>query len=107
MNQSGIIPTEYRVLIKPDEVEEITKGGIFLPDQKQEQEKYATTEGLIVDISPLAFTYVESPEWKGQKPKVGQRVVHAKYAGLRITGNDGEEYTLLNDKDICAVRSES
>jgi co-chaperonin GroES (HSP10) len=104
VNTSGIVPTEFKVLIEPKEVETVTKGGIILADQTTTAEKYATIEGTIIDVSHLAFTYATEDEWAGHKPRAGQRVIYAKYAGVRTKGpKDGKDYILVNDKDICAV----
>lgn len=107
-NPSGINPTEFKVLIDPKPVEEVTKGGIIKPDMSTDKEKYATTEGTIVAVSPLAFSYATADEWAaaGGKPKVGQAVLYARYAGVRPKGRDGKEYVLLNDKDVCATIEE-
>ena len=102
-NTSGIVPTEFKVLILPKEVEEKTAGGIILAPQTTNAEKYATIEGAIVAISHLAFTYATEAEWDGRKPKPGQRVIFAKYAGVRHKAKDGKEYLLVNDKDIVAT----
>lgn len=105
-NPSGITPTEFKVLVLPDPVEEVTKGGIFLAPETTNKEKFATTDGTIIAISHLAFTYATEAEWDGHKPASGQRVVFAKYAGLRRKGKDGVEYLLINDKDVVAVVDE-
>jgi hypothetical protein len=42
LNTSGITPTEYKVLIRPKEVEEVTKGGIILAVETTDKEKWAT-----------------------------------------------------------------
>lgn len=100
-NPSGICPTEYKVLIAPKLTEEKTKGGIILPDATKERDQYAQMEGVIVAASPLAFSY---DNWKdASPPKVGDSVLFAKYAGAVVTGRDGKEYRITNDKDICAV----
>ncbi len=106
MNSSGIQPTEFKVLIDPKPVEEVTKGGIILATQTTDNEKYAQTEGTIVAISHLAFTYATPEEWGDKRPKPGDRVLYAKYAGLRVKGKDGKDYILANDKDVCAVIEE-
>jgi co-chaperonin GroES (HSP10) len=104
LNTSGIVPTEFKVLIRPKEVEEKSAGGIIIPDMKKDAEKYATIEGTIVAISHLAFTYATAEEWGDQKPRAGQRVIFAKYAGVRTKGpRDGVEYLLVNDKDVVAT----
>jgi chaperonin GroES len=101
MNESGILPSEFKVLIAPKTVEEKTKGGIIIPDQTKERDQFAQMEGVLVAISPLAFTYAD---WNdASPPKVGDRVLFAKYAGANVTGKDGKEYRIANDKDIAAV----
>lgn len=102
VNDTGIRPTEFKVLIQPNEVEEVTKGGIILASQTKDTEKYATIEGLIIAASHLAFSYASAAEWDGRKPGPGDRVIFAKYAGIRHKAN-GQEYLLVNDKDIVAV----
>jgi chaperonin GroES len=100
-NESGIFPTEYKVLVSPVVVEEKSKGGIILPDEKKERDQFAQMEGVLVALSPLAFTY---DDWKEAKPpKVGDRVLFAKYAGTVVKGKDGKDYRLANDKDVAAV----
>ena len=106
LNPSGILPTEFKVLIDPKPVEVKTKGGIILPDQTAEAEKYATLEGRIVAISHLAFSYATADEWGDKKPKPGQQVLHAKHAGVRVKGKDGKEYLLVNDKDVVCLLEE-
>lgn len=100
MDQSGIRPLEYKVLVKPKIVEEKTAGGIYIPDTTKEKEKFAQQEGEVVAIGAIAFT---DPDWL-DKPKVGDTVLFDKYAGGKpVEGRDGEEYRLINDKEIMAV----
>lgn len=99
MNKSGIKPVEYKVLIKPIEVEEKTEGGIILPQQAREREAYAQQQGKLVAVGEIAFT---EPDWL-DKPKVGETVLFDKFAGGMVIGKDGVEYRLINDKEIGAV----
>lgn len=104
-NPSGISPTEFKVLILPKPVEE-KKGSILLPEMTKEQDKWATMEGTLVAVSPLAFTYAKADEWRevnAAPPKPGDRVLFAKYAGVHVKGRDGTDYVLCNDKDVMAV----
>lgn len=102
-NESGIQPTEFKVLIAPKPVQAKSKGGIILPDDTKERDQYAQMEGELVAVSPLAFNYAD---WNGSdKPRPGDRVLYAKYAGAMVTGKDGREYRICNDKDISAVLS--
>lgn len=99
MNNSGIQPVEYKVLIRPKKVEEKTVGGIIIPESTKEKSKYATVEGELIAVGTIAFS---DPDWL-DRPKVGDTVLYDKYAGVTIKGKDGEDYRLINDKEIGAV----
>lgn len=104
LNPSGIYPTEFNVLVKQKEVEETTKGGIIIPIEKVEKNKFAEMEGTLIAVSPLAFSYERWPE-EARKPAPGDKVIIAQYSGVRVKGKDGAEYLLTKDKDITALRS--
>lgn len=102
----GLRPVEYNVIIAVAEVAE-TMGELGLirrTDQDRETEQMALQIGRIIDMSPLAFNY---DEWKGnedKKPKVGDIVWFARYAGGLIDAAfDGKPYRVVKDKDIGAV----
>ncbi len=100
-NPSGIRPVEFKLVVLPKQVEEVTKGGIIVPPTKVDTDKYATQEATIVAIADKAFS--EADIWGSNPPKVGDVVLFAKYAGLLRKGADGKDYRVLNDKDVCAV----
>lgn len=102
-NPSGIWPTEFNVLVRQKDVEEKTKGGIIVPEVAREKEQYAEMEGTLIAISPLAFCYERWPDG-ARKPKAGDRIIIAKYSGVRVRGDDGQTYLLTKDKDIAAIR---
>ena len=83
-----IIPLGERVLLKPEKSEEKTAGGIFIPQAAQEKTQIAT----VVAIG-------DSEEIK---VKVGDKVLHDKYAGTEIK-DSGEDYLIVNAQDILAV----
>lgn len=103
-NQSGLTPLDMRILVKPEAVEEVTKGGIIRPDVTRDREKYAATVAKLIAAGSNAFL-----EWGGEarKPQPGDRVLFAQYSGARHQGKDGEDYVVLNDKDLLAVIEES
>ena len=101
-NPSGISPTEYNVLVKPEKVDEATKGGVILAASTLDRKQAFATKGRIIAVSPLAFTYERWPEGE-TPPRVGDMVIFTKAAGVSVEGTDGEEYKLLKDKDIGAV----
>ena len=98
-NTSGIRPIEFNVLIKPKPVEEMSKGGIHLPEQFREKEQVAAIEGTVIAVSPTAFTYEDN----AQRAEPGDHVMFAKYAGMRVKGEDGEDYLIVKDKDVAAI----
>lgn len=102
-NQSGIYPVEYKVLIAPVEVDEKTKGGIIIPDQTKERDQFAQMKGTLVACSPHAFTYENWKDSANAKPKPGDEVLFAKYAGAVVDGKDGKKYRICSDKDVTAV----
>jgi chaperonin GroES len=100
MNHSGIQPLDLRVLVLPDPVEVKTAGGIILPDQHKEREKYAMQHGTLVAVGENAWEEAASRSSAFVKPQPGDRVVISKYGGTMLTGTDGKEYRLMNDEDV-------
>lgn|ERR1035437_2326710 len=94
----------FRVLVDPDPVEEVSKGGIILSVDKR-MEAGATQAGKVLDIGPEAFrAYNRAAGFKEYFPwcKVGDRVSFARYAGKWVTENK-HDYLLVNDEDIVAI----
>lgn len=103
-NKSGIRPVEFRVLIKQRKVEEKTRGGIFLPQDSKEKEQLAEMKATVIAVGGSAFS-----DWiqtEGGIPKVGDEILTARYAGVYAEGVDGEEYRIINDKDVTAILEE-
>jgi co-chaperonin GroES (HSP10) len=98
-NQSGIIPIDLRVLVKPDKITNKI-GSVYIPDTSSDRSQMAECRATLVAVGENAFC-----EMRGRVPVPGDRVLIAKYAGIVTPGDDGEEYRLCNDADICAVLS--
>ena len=101
----GLRPTEYNVIVAPAKVSETmgSLGVIRRSDQDIEAEEMSRQVGRIILASPLAFNYDNAwPE--GTKPKVGDIVWFARYAGALIeSAFDGKMYRMVKDKDIAAI----
>lgn len=104
-NKSGFLPTEFNVVVLPDDVEEKTTGGVFLPDSTKEKESFGRTDGVLVAVSPLAFTYEVWPEG-ARIPAVGDRVMFSKYNATEFKGRDGRKYWLMKDKSIAGIMTD-
>lgn len=100
LNTSGIIPTGYHVLVKPEEVEEKTKSGIYLPDQHIDRRFQAQQRGVLVAVGGTAFT--RSDIWREGELSVGDNVYFDKFAGAEVKGADELKYRLLSDTDVAA-----
>lgn len=87
----GIKPLGARVVIKRMEALEKTEGGLILSASAKEKPQEA--EVLAVG----AGTEDEKMELK-----VGDKVIFSKYGGTELKYR-GEEYTIINQKDILAV----
>lgn len=99
INKSGIIPTGGHVLVLPEKVEEVTAGGIIIPQDTREREQTGTTVGVVIAIGLDAWTDLNPTEpWA----KVGDKVNYAKHAGYGMVGKDGQDYVMMNDVDILA-----
>ncbi len=100
--QGGFIlilkPLSDRVVLKPVKAEEKTKGGIVLPDTAKDKPQ----EGEIVAVGPGKV--LDNGTKLAPEVKVGDRVIYSKYSGSEIKV-DGEEYLIVRESDILAVRA--
>ncbi|MBS1706318.1 MAG: co-chaperone GroES [Armatimonadetes bacterium] len=91
-----IKPLGDKVVVKLVDADEMTAGGIFLPDsakkKPQEGEVIATGNGRVLDNGDRNSLTV----------KVGDRVLFSKYGGNEVNV-DGTDYTVLDEDQIYAV----
>ena len=102
LNGSGVNPLGYKIVVLPQEVEAKTKGGLLLPETKVEKDGFQRREGIIVAMSPMAFTFPDWPEG-ARKPQIGDRVMFARYQADEISGKDGQTYWIMEDKSVMAT----
>lgn len=93
-----IEPLGDRVVIKPTPKEEVSKGGIVLPDTAKEKPQ----EGKIVAVGPGRLT--EDGKRIAMEVKKGDKVIYSKYAGTEFKLDD-EELVIMREGDILAKRS--
>jgi len=91
-------PLADRVLVKPIEREEVTKGGIVLPDTAKEKPQ----EGEVLAVGPGRLS--EDGKRIPLDVKVGDIVIYAKYGGTEIKIED-EELIILRESDILAKKA--
>ena len=90
-------PLGDRVVVKPLEAEETTKGGIILPDTAKDKPQ----EGEVMAVGPGRV--VENGTRVALDVKVGDRVVYSKYGGTEVK-IDEVEYLVIRESDLLAVR---
>ena len=90
-------PLGDRLVVRPIEREEVTKGGIVLPDTAKEKPQ----EGEVLAVGPGRLT--EDGKRVAMEVKVGDRVIYTKYGGTEIKIDD-EELIILRESDILAKK---
>ena len=90
-----IIPLGDRVVIKNQEMNEVSKGGIILAGAAKEKPQMA----VVVAVGPGGN--VDGKEIV-MNVKEGQKVIYSKYAGTEVK-LDGEEYIIVRQSDILAT----
>jgi chaperonin GroES len=93
-----IEPLGDRVVIKPTPKEEVSKGGIVLPDTAKEKPQ----EGKIVAVGPGRLT--EDGKRIAMEVNKGDKIIYSKYAGTEFKLGD-EELVIMREGDILAKRS--
>ena len=93
-----IQPLADRVVVKPIEREEVTKGGIVLPDTAKEKPQ----EGEVLAVGPGRLS--EDGKRIAVDVKVGDIVLYAKYGGTDIKVED-DELVILRESDILARKT--
>ncbi len=88
-------PLDDRVVVQPLEAEEMTAGGIVLPDTAKERQQ----RGKVVAVGPGRL--LDSGERSAVSVKVGDEVLFGKYGGTDIE-IDGEDVKILRESDILA-----
>ena len=90
-------PLGDRVVVKPIPKEEVTKGGIVLPDTVKEKPQ----EGKVLAAGPGKMT--DDGKRIAMDVKVGDVVIYAKYGGTEIKEGD-DELIILRESDILAKK---
>ena len=91
-----IAPLADRVLVRPLEAEEKTKGGIILPDTAKEKPQ----EGRVMAVGKGKVS--DDGKFQPMEVKVGDKILYGKYSGTEIKIED-IEHLIIRQEDILAV----
>jgi len=94
--ESKLVPLHDRVVLKRDEAEGKTAGGIVLPDTAKDKPQ----KGTVISVGEGVITREGKRHALTLKP--GDRVIFSSYAGDEINVGD-EKYLLLRESDVLAT----
>jgi chaperonin GroES len=95
MKKINLRPLDDRVVVEPVEAEEVTAGGIVLPDTAKEKPQ----RGTVLAVGPGKL--LDSGERGELSVAIGDEVIYGKYAGSDVE-LDGREVKILRESDILA-----
>jgi chaperonin GroES len=89
-------PLGSRIVVEPIEQDEVTAGGIVLPETAKEKPQ----KGTVLAVGPGDRN--EKGERIAMDVKVGDKVLYAKYSGTEIK-YDGKKLLILRESDVLAI----
>jgi len=89
-------PLHDRLIVKRVDSQEVSKGGIIIPDTAKEK----PIEGLVVAVGPGKT--LDNGSTKGLTVSEGDKVLFSKYAGTEIKIG-GEDHTIMREDDILGI----
>lgn len=95
MSKLNLRPLDDRVVVEAMDAEEMTSGGIVLPDAAQEKPQ----RGTVVAVGPGRM--LDSGARGDLSVTIGDEVIYGKYGGSDVEV-DGDEYKILRETDILA-----
>ena len=90
-------PTNDYILVEPVKEEEITKGGIVIPETAREEK---SMRGKVISVGPGKVN--EKGERTPVRISVGQMIVFKKYAPDEVK-IDNQEYYFIKEDDVLAI----
>jgi chaperonin GroES len=90
-----LTPLADRVVVRPQEAEEVTSGGLIIPDTAKEKPQ----KGSILAVGPGK---VENGNKIDMTVKEGDTVLYGKYAGTEVT-IDGDDVLIMRESDILGI----
>jgi|TARA_Y100001970_G_scaffold57582_1_gene72956 chaperonin GroES len=89
-------PLADRVVVEAAPAEEMSSGGIILPDTAQEKPQ----QGTVVAVGPGKVS--ESGKEVAMSVKKGDKILYGKYSGTEFAF-EGTEYLIMRESDILAT----
>jgi chaperonin GroES len=90
-------PLNDRVIVKPKDTVEKSKGGVILPDTASKEKPI---EGTVIAVGPGKLN--DNGERTALEVKKDDQIIFSKYAGTEIKVDD-DSYLILREEDILAI----
>ena len=90
-------PLNDRVIVRPKDAVEKSRGGVILPDTASKEKPI---EGTVIAVGPGKTA--DNGTRVAMEVKKNQQVIFSKYAGTEIKIED-ENYLILREDDILAI----
>lgn len=91
-----LLPLEDRIVVKPQDAEEKTAGGIVLPDTAREK----PLMGKVIAVG--AGKLLDNGSRTAMNVKKNDVVLYGKYSGSDIE-IDGEDYKILRESEVLGI----
>lgn len=91
-----LIPLEDRIVVKPQDAEEKTAGGIVLPDAAREK----PLMGKVISVG--AGKVLDNGNRAAMSVKKNDVVLYGKYSGSDVK-IDGEDYKILRESEVLGI----
>ncbi len=91
-----LFPLGDRIVVRPLSKEEVSVGGIILPDTAKEKPQ----EGEVIAVGPGKMT--DEGNRLALEVTKGDKILFSKYAGTEVKLNGNDEYLILRESDILA-----
>ena len=92
----NLVPLHDRIIVKPSEPEEVTKGGIIIPDTAKEK----PMQGEVIAVGNGKIT--EDGKVMPLQLKPGDKVLYGKYSGTEVS-IDASDYLMMREADVFAI----
>ena len=89
-------PLGDRLVVKAAPHEDMTKGGLVLPDTVKEK----PVEGIVVAVGEGKI--LENGQRQPMDVKVDDKVIYSKYSGTEVK-LDGEDFLVISERDVLAI----
>ena len=96
MTGNKVRPLHDRIIVKRLAEEEVTKGGIIIPDSAKEK----PIQGQVVAVGTGKL--LENGKVRPLDVKVGDRIMFGKYSGSEIKV-DGQEHLIMREDEVLAI----